>query len=270
MMDKDIIKIVKDTDGSEYFNYAVSDPGMANVLNMEGWMKVGDWICQYTPEGFKIILDGDFAKVEQVKTINNNYKDETFLVHVEQEIRDRAMENTWTAFQDNNKPDDFDEDGRKRWRVWIEGYSEPLYGEIDEDCTNFLACVNRVRAEAQKKNIWGTWKYKSKFSPPLKFENQWAYSYTRYTDNLCGLYKQEFHYVAPYSCTPNPSYMCPTSPHFASYPSVNNAFLNHTPHGNWSADGTPDGDGYGYFADAFDANGLLVATFNGTGWDIFY
>lgn len=266
MLERKVITLITEDDGSQYWDYAVSGPSLARVLNMDGFVKVGDWITQYTPQGFKIILDGDFSKVEQLKSINRNYKDETFLVHLEngEQPRRKAIVNVWTAGQN-----DFDYccSDRKRWQLFIDGFSEPLYGEIDDDCTNFLACINQVRARAQERNFWGNFVYKMSFAPSLSFTNTWSYNYSRYTDNLCGLYKQFFYSVGTYNCTVSP---CPTSPHSASYPSVNNGSFNMTPHGNWGASAPLWPSGYGYFSDAFDASGSLTGNYHGTNWNVSY
>ncbi len=265
MLDRKIITIVKDADGSEYWDYAVSDPSLANVLNMNGFVKIGDWICQYTPEGFKIILDGDFNKIEQLQTITKNYKDDTFLVHFkkEDEQRTKAISHSWG----NDTGFDICCNNKKRWKVLVTGSSEPLYGEIEDDCTNFLSCVNQVKAQAQKRNFWGQFVFTLSFTPSLSFTNTWSYDYTRYTDGLCGLNKQSFYSVGSYSCTVNP---CPTSPHTASYPTVNNGTFNMTPHGNWSASAPLWPSGYGYFGDAFDVSGTLNETYHGTSHSLSY
>lgn len=257
MLERKVITLMEDEDG-EYWNYAVSDPSMAGVLNMDGFVKVGDWITQYTPEGFKIILDGDFNKIEQIKAIDRNYKDETFVVYLEDgQSRSKAMNYSWG----NDTGWKFCCSNDKKWRVFVEGSSMPLYGEIDDDCTNFLACTNQVRAEAKKRNFWGQFVFSLSFTPSLSFTNSWSYDYSRYTDDLCGLNKQVFYSVGTYNCTVSP---CPTSPHSASYPTVNNGFFNMTPHGNWEASGPLWPNGYGYFADAFDIyNGTLSSHYHG-------
>lgn len=133
-------------------------------------------------------------------------------------------------------------------------------GEYFDDCTQFLNCTFVIRAEAQKKNFWGNWTY-SDYFPSLTINASWTYSYRDYSSDSyisygCGLYDCEKNYVSSYSCTSNPSYLCPTSPHSAYYPSVNNAFINLTPHGIWSS--SPKN-----FSDAFTVHGVLSATIDG-------
>jgi hypothetical protein len=266
MMDKGVLMLIKDNDGNEYFNYAVSNPTMTKVINLEGFVKAGDWIYQFNDKGVKIILDGDFSKIETLKSMNENLTDKTYVIHQSNPhsgVQDRAISNNWTV----NTP--WTTSGKRRWKVWLDGHSESYGGLIDEDCTQFLNCAHTVRSEAQKKNFWGNWVYND-FYPSLSFTHVWSYNYCRYNDNLCGLYKTCFSSVAPYSCTGNPSFMCPTSPHTASYPSTNNGFFNQTPHGVWSASGPYWPSGLGYFSDAFDATGNVNATYNGTAFIFSY
>ena len=40
MMDRGVIKIIEDNDGTSYFGYAVIDPSMAPILNLDGFVKM--------------------------------------------------------------------------------------------------------------------------------------------------------------------------------------------------------------------------------------
>lgn len=263
MMAKGILRLIKEADGNEYFNYAVSDPTMAKVINLEGFVKAGDWIYQFNDKGVKIILDGDFSKMSNLASMNENLTNETYMIHQSAGVKERSITNNWTVTAN------WTTSGKRRWKVWLDGHSESYGGLIDYDCTQFLQCTHVVRSEAQKKNFWGNWVYND-FYPSLTFTNAWSYNYCRYNDNLCGLNSNCFYSVGPYSCTGNPSYMCPTSPHTASYPSTNNGFFNQTPHGIWGANGPLWPNGLGYFSHAFDASGELSANYNGTAFAFSY
>lgn len=263
MMQRGVLKIVKESDGNELFNYAVSNPTMTKVINLDGFVKAGDWIYQFNDKGVKIILDGDFGKMENLSSMNENMSNETYMIHQKSSVEYRAITNNWTV----TTP--WTTSGKRRWKVWLDGHSESYGGLIDEDCTQFLNCTHVVRSEAQKKNFWGNWVYND-FYPSLSFTHVWSYTYCRYNDNLCGLYKNCFNSVGPYSCTGNPSFMCPTSPHSASFPTTNNGYFNQTPHGIWGANGPLWPNGLGYFSDAFDAVGSVSATYNGTAFNFSY
>lgn len=83
-------------------------------------------------------------------------------------------------------------------------------------------------------------------SLPENEQEYWRAQYN-YDPNYpypCTLYSHAVDNVPAYSCTANPSYICPTSPHSAYYPSVNNAYINLTPHGVWQLSTT-------WFSDPF-------------------
>jgi len=270
MMDRGVIKIIEDNDGTSYFGYAVIDPSMAPILNLDGFVKMENKIYQYTNKGFKIILDGDFAKIPQLQAIKDTHIDDTFVVSVEDENtnNEKAMTHNWSV---NNTDDDWEFDGnRRRYKVWLDGQSYPQYGLTDTDCAKYIRVVHTVRTEAQRRNFWGKWRYTGSFSPSFSFTNQWWYQYSLYDGNVCGLTSTYFtNNIPSYSCTGNPNYPCPTSPHSASYPSTNNGFFNQTPHGLWSADGNWP-EGYGYFSNAFFVDGVLTSTYNGTSFNFEY
>jgi len=251
-----IIQLLPDGEGGEYFDLNLYDKTAASVINLDGFVIVEGQIHQYTTDAIKIITDGDVYKIEQIKKINETCKKDNMVVTVFNENRLKSVYgHTWTQNSGWVYPEN-----RKRVRVWIDGHSETYGDPYYDDCTQYLNCTYVVRAEAQKKNFWGNWKY-SDYFPYLSFSATWTYGYRSYAcdpyiESGCGLYDCEYNYVPAYSCTGNPSYMCPTSPYSAYYPSVNNAFINLTPHGVWSS--SPK-----YFSDAFTVHGLLNATIGG-------
>ncbi len=248
-----IIKLLPDGEGGEYFDINLFDNTTAGVVNMEGLVIVEGQIHQYTSDAIKIITDGDMEKVEKLKSINETFEDDNIVVTVFDEGRLKSVSgHNWTQTMDWKYATN-----KKRCKVWIDGHSES-YGEAYYDnCTHFLNCTFVVRAEAQKKNFWGNWKYSS-YWPSLSFTASWSYTYSDYSYDPyisygCGLYETEKNYVPAYSCTANSSFMCPTSPHTAYYPSVNNAYISLTPHGVWAS-------GSKFFSDAFTVHGTLEVT----------
>jgi hypothetical protein len=256
-----IIQLLPDGEGGEYFDLNLYDKTAASVINLDGFVIVEGQIHQYTTDAIKIITDGDVNKIEELKKINETCKKDNMVVTVFNENRLKSVYgHTWTQISGWQNPEN-----RKRVRVWIDGHSETYGDPYYDDCTQYLNCTYVVRAEAQKKNFWGNWKY-SDYMPSFSFNATWGYSFRSYAcdpyiEYGCGLYDCEYNYVPAYSCTANPSYMCPTSPHSAYYPSVNNAFINLTPHGVWSS--SPK-----YFSDAFTVHGSLNATIANK--DFFY
>lgn len=201
-------------------------------------------IHQYTSNAIKLITDGDMGKIEKLKKINETYQNDNMVVVIidnkpfnennQLKSANFLTDNNWTRTTNWQAVS-----SKKRVKVWIDGHSE-MYGAYATDyCSQYVSCTFVVRAEAMQKNFWGNWKYTS-YMPGLSFNATWDYEYKDYSCDPyitqgCGVYYCAKHYVPAYSCTANPSYMCPTSPHSAYHPSVNNAFINLTPHGIWSS-----------------------------------
>jgi hypothetical protein len=248
-----IIKLLPDGDGGEYFDLTLYDKTAASVVNLDGLVIVEGQIHQYTSNAIKLITDGDMGKIEKLKKINATYQDDNILVAVfdnkaskgDNQLKSASFvtDNNWTQTTGwQSVP------GKKRVKVWIDGHSEMYGANASADCSEYASCTFVVRAEAQHKNFWGNWKYDS-YMPSLSFDATWDYEYMQYDYDPdypypCTLYSHAVFYVPEYSCTANPSYICPTSPYSAYYPSVNNAYLNLTPHGVWQLSPT-------WFSDPF-------------------
>lgn len=262
-LSEQIIQLLPDGEGGEYFDLNLYDKTAANVVNLDGLVIVKGQIHQYTSNAIKLITDGDLGKIEKLKKMNETYQDDNILVAVfdnkvfngDNQLKSASFlsDNNWTRTANWQYPS-----SKKRVRVWIDGHSE-LYGAYAEDgCSEYASCTFYVRAEAMQKNFWGNWKYTS-YMPNFSFNAEWWYEYRDFSCDPfitqgCGVYHCAKHYVPAYSCTANPSYICPTSPHSAYYPSVNNAFLPLTPHGIWKSSPT-------WFYDPFM---VTQCTFSGT------
>ena len=241
-LSEQIIQLLPDGDGGEYFDLNLYDKTAASVVTLDGLVIVEGQIHQYTHNAIKLIADGDMGKIEKLKKINATYQDDHMLVAVfdnkasngDKLLKSASFlnDNNWTRTADWQYPT-----SKKRVKVWIDGHSE-MYGAYAEDyCSEYASCTFVVRAEAMQKNFWGNWKYDS-YMPSLSFNATWDYQYLQhdYDPNYpypCTMYSHVVDNVPAYSCAPNPSYICPTSPHSGYYPSVNNAYLNLTPHGVW-------------------------------------
>ncbi len=267
-LNSEIIHIVTDNSGNKYFDLNLYDNSASNLINIEGFVKIGDQIHQYTKDAIKIIKDGDFNKIETLKNINKTYQKDNIIVTVFDDERIKNIKgvngHNWTQFPIDwfyldfnwrNKP-------QKRVKVWIDGHSESYGSGYGTDCTEFLNCTFIIRAEAQNKNFWGNWVYTGDYVPSFSMSASWSYEYRDYSYDTgitygCGLYDVVKRNDLPaYSCSGNPSYMCPTSPHSYSAPSVNNLYHSLTPHGVWSS--SPK-----FFSDAFTVNGTLTAYIDG-------
>jgi hypothetical protein len=252
-LSEQIIQIKPDGEGGEYFDLNLYDKTTASVVNLDGLVIVEGQIHQYTNNAIKLITDGDMGKIEKLKKINATYQDDNILVTVfdnkvfngENQLKSVSFltDNYWTRTANWKYPTN-----RKRVKVWIDGHSEMYGANATDYCSQYVSCTFVVRAEAMQKNFWGNWKYTS-YMPGLSFNVTWDYEYMQYNYDPnypypCTLYSHAEFYVPEYSCTANPSYVCPTSPHSAYYPSVNNAYLNLTPHGTWQLSPT-------WFSDPF-------------------
>ncbi len=238
-----IIHLLPDGEEGEYFDLNLYDKTAASVVNLDGLVIVEGQIHQYTSNAIKLITDGDMGKIEKLKKINANYQDNNMLVAVfdnkthngDNQLKSASFltDNNWTTTAYWKTVD-----AKRRVRIWIDGHSEMYGANATDYCSQYVNCTFVVRAEAQHKNFWGNWKYDS-YMPSFSFNAEWDYQYFDYScdPNItagCGVYSCPKSYVPAYSCT-GTSYMCPTSPHSAYYSSVNNAFINLTPHGLWSS-----------------------------------
>jgi hypothetical protein len=259
--------MVDDGENDQYFDLNLYDKTAASVINSDGLVMVEGRIYKFTGNGMKIIKDGDFNMVAKLNTTNNHSLNDNIIVadyynnglKSTNEITEEDWSNNWTQtmswyyFAKNwlGNP-------QKRVMVWVDGHSEHIGSNYSYYCSQELNCTFVVRAQAQEKNFWGNWVY-SGYAPNLTFSASWSYEYKDYSNDPyiqygCGLYTTTKNYVPAYSCTPNPDYMCPTSPHTAVYPAANNAYINLTPHGAWSSNPK-------FFADAFMVHGTITWSF---------
>ena len=77
-LDKGIIKIVFDENKEEYLD--INYPMYSSLVNIDGFVAVGNEILQYTENKFKLIKSLDFSKLEKLNNIKDNINDETFFV----------------------------------------------------------------------------------------------------------------------------------------------------------------------------------------------
>ncbi|MFA5816249.1 MAG: hypothetical protein WC865_11565 [Bacteroidales bacterium] len=248
-----LIKIIKEKDGSEYFDLNLSQNSFATVLNAEGFVQVDTMIFQFTPTAIKMIKNGDFNLVDKLKSINTDYEDSWIIVEkMKSDTRLKyGMINSWTV---GNLESNWIITDRnifntpiKRIRAWIDGHSEP-YGSYSESCAQYIRGTYVLRAEAMKKNFWGTWIY-GDYNPSYSVSSTWSYRYENYTCDPyitfgCGIYYCEH---------VNDSGM--DSPYSNSWPSVNNLYVNLIPTGIWS--------GTYWFHSAFWSQGYFSGNFAG-------
>ena len=81
-LSQQIIQLIPDGEGGQYFDLNLYDNTAASVVNLDGLVIVEGQINQYTGNAFKLIIDGDMAKIEKLKKINSAYQDETIFVTV--------------------------------------------------------------------------------------------------------------------------------------------------------------------------------------------
>ena len=251
----EILKVVTEKDGNQYFDYGVSMPSMASVINLEGFVKVNGIIYQYTKDAQKMILDGDFNKIEDLKRLNKNHVDKVFAVKSYSGLQVRNdLINNFSKGED--EPFKFPEN-KRRVKFFVLGTSEPYGNPIAHDCTTFQTCTFNLRTQAQKKNFWGNWVF-SDYYPPFSLTNaSWDYSYHTYPSGVgCGLSTvPHVNDIATYSCTGCSSCPCPTSPYSTFISATNNGYFALTPTGTWGS-----GD---YFGKAFNVQYYMPANYAG-------
>jgi hypothetical protein len=279
------IQEVKGLDGNVYFDYNLSDNAMNSVVNSDGFVIVEGRIFQYTPDATKTILNGDVKLITSLKSLNTTCTTENIIVQMTKDAVPMRMSKqvqggVYPGFNWTQKklglPDPYDGDGWYRWdknwkgnytkrkRVWIDGHSERYGTNNNPTCNSAVNCTYIVRAEYQELNFWGTWKYTNN-SQSFTMSATWSYQYGKYVDVSygCGSNPDWFYYVSPYNC--GGAINCPTSPYSYSYPSVNNAFINLTPHGTWIVSNGP------WFSDAFLVySATLNSTIGGLAFNYVY
>lgn len=227
------IHLIPDGDGGEYFDINLYDKSIANLINLDGFVKIENQIYQYTEDAIKIIQDGNIEKIETIQNINHNFNGNGMIVSV---FSDNKLKSTsdwdvvnWTQdmpfYQfDKNWKGSY----QKRVKVWIDGHSEPYGTPSQIGCYEYLNCSFVLRAEAQTKNFWGNWVY-GNYWPSLSFSADWYYDYRVFTNVTygCGLYDNNNSYL------PSGNRTSPINNE--NIGGVNNAFIELTPHGVWRA-----------------------------------
>ena len=77
-INKGIIEIINDENNERYID--IKYPMYSSLVNIDGFVVIGNEILQYTENKFKLIKSLDFSKLEQLKTIKYNVNNETFFV----------------------------------------------------------------------------------------------------------------------------------------------------------------------------------------------
>lgn len=75
---KGIIEIVLDDNDERNLN--INSPMYSSLVNIDGFVAIGNEILQYTKNRFKVIKSLDFSKIEDLKEINENINNENFFV----------------------------------------------------------------------------------------------------------------------------------------------------------------------------------------------
>jgi len=274
-LEAEIIALVDDGDGGQYFDLNLFDKTVASVINIDGLVIVEGRIFKFTVGGMKIIKDGDFSMVEKISTFDSNTLDNNIIVFelkkkkkkITNETYEEDWSNNWTQTMDWYY---FDKNwlgnDQKRIKVWVDGHSEHIGSNYRYYCSQELNCTFSVHAQAQEKNFWGNWVYGS-YAARLILNASWEYSYKDFSNDPyiqfgCGLYETTKNYLPAYSCGVNPSYMCPTAPFYYNQTGVNHASINLTPHGAWSSNPK-------FFADAFMVHGTITWTFGPKGNQVY-
>ena len=232
-LSKGIIKEVIDPDdGSTYWDYGVSDPSFAPLLNTDGMVIIGGELVWFDNNGFgKIIKDGDFAKLDEIKAINKNFDNEFF--HVMKFSKKGNTQKFGSSYSFPRYNNWRYPTSKKRVKAWVDGssagYIKTTSGPCeDEYLTQRVTFI--LRLQAQKKNFWGNWKYTSYYPSANIDDGNWNYNYSYYHTGCFGSYSTA-------SDGLNNSF--PTPLWDAYYPTVNNAYLKMNPHtdGMWGSPG---------------------------------
>lgn len=259
---KGIIKEVVDSeDGSEYWDYAMTDPSCAPLLSKDGLVMIEGKLVYFTNTRFvKVIKNGDFDKLSEIENINKNFEDDQFFVYdlVNQPVNNHKIECASNSFTKTNNwqyPT-----SKKRVKAWVDG-SSSVYLYSTSPCNGYRGqtVTFMLRLEAQKKNFWGKWKYTSYYPSAYIDDADWDYTHSYYDSNCSGSYTE-------YGDILNNNFPKPLWDEY--YPTVNNAFLKMNPHtdGWWP---TPS-NGYKYIHCVVDMDSYNIpVSFGGYGASVW-
>ena len=226
------------------------DKTSASLINLDGFVKVGDQIYQHTANAIKIIQDGDQGKIKLIKSIDHNFIGNNMIVNIfdDNRLKNATLaSNNWTQNMDFYQ---FDKNWKgsyqKRVKVWIDGHSEPYGSTSGANCFEYVNCTFVLRAEAQTKNFWGNWVY-GDYWPILTYSANWYYTYWKYIDVTfgCGLYDNNYN-IVPSGFRGSPIVN-------ENFGGVNNAFIELQPHGVWRASPI-------FFSRPYSVNGSVTCT----------
>ncbi|MBV6646198.1 MAG: discoidin domain-containing protein [Cyclobacteriaceae bacterium] len=223
------LRLVSDPEG-DYFDYNIYEVNLAPVLNVDGFVKIGNDLYQYGLDQKRILEGGSLSDIPKLLAaefsdadngiIVINYLAEGGVAPSNGRVMDDS--HSWTIVSSPNST----LNGTAWWRYGKRRYRAYVQGSSYEEDDVRLYCTNVLRAEGQKKNFWGNWKYSELYSNSGNVSWQWV------------LLEDGFNVIN----LPNASSIPPsvTSPFFRENGSgINNAFFNLMPHINGYYSGFP-------------------------------
>jgi hypothetical protein len=223
---KGIIKVVKEED-NEYFDLNLVDKKYANFLNLEGKVIIGNDLLSIDECEEKVypnaIVGSSTIDISRLKpailktNAESNQKLKTYDPYNWSKISKKKTFPIGQSFYYwNNK------------KVWaeIEGSSHLMlyFEEESSSCARSVYCIFDLKAYAQQKNFWGNYVF-GNWSTNISFDATWEYEHASWNEDdpalhdqcLCGYDSWDIttgtNNFPAYSCSPNPAYMCPTSPY---------------------------------------------------------
>ncbi len=235
-LDKGIIKVVRTSD-NEYFDLNLVNKKYADFLNLNGRLVIGKDIISVSECEEKIFIDAiaNLSEIDYSKLKSLTLKESNTLKSV------NDNESDWSQ---TSSPIYYDKNflGKNTKKVWaeIEGSSRlipSLYSEYNDETSYWaknLTCTFELKAYAQSRNFWGNFVF-GNWSTEVIFDAEWSYWYAY---QFPGSLDQITCYddFPSYSCTPNPDYVCPTSPYYEV--GMGNGYIQPlSPDGSWQKNG---------------------------------
>lgn len=170
-------------DGSQYWDYTIVDPGVASVVNLEGVVKVANQLIKYsTSDLIYVSKNGTEENLNYALQFDDNYEDDKVLVlrippYDPEKIGPEgpvppappALCFSTTHTVNFSKFNSWREpSNRRRVKLWVDGRATANFGA---GCRRGTTCTFQLRSQAQVKNLWGNWRYRSSYSPTLNVDD---------------------------------------------------------------------------------------------------
>lgn len=164
-LNKHLLTVLEDSDTAHVYHLSVVDPVLAEVLDDQGFFMVSDTLWQYTASQIKYCAGCGLEDKALLARAQRSDEAAGISVTDARPLARLSFSENWDGVCSSC----WVTDGKERVRYRRFGYSE----RDNSWCGNMFVKYY-LHVEAQKKNIWGTWKYRSGFKVNFEFTGSWS------------------------------------------------------------------------------------------------